>query len=771
MTLAIALIAQSGMSLLSGIRAYVGGEGLWSKAQKDAVNALHRYAHTGDEAAYRAYEAAIAIPLGDRIAREELDRPKPDFDVVRRGFLQGRNHPDDVREMARLYRDFRGLPLMRRAIGIWRSGDREIEGLVAAAARLREAVRSGAAPSVLAPILQDIDQVNSRVTPLEDDFSFTLGEAARWARQLLWGVVAGAAALLFTMGALAVWRLVRRIEASEARYRDVAESATDGILSVDADGRVLLANPAAARLFAFPSTPLGSAASDLFPGGEIEEALRAVREGPGPAAAASGARRVRARRRDGAEFPAEVSFGERRAGERDVLTVVVRDVTSRIEAERQIERLAYHDALTGLPNRTLFEDRLAQAISRAARDVGGLAVLFIDLDEFKLINDSLGHSRGDAVLSEVGARLRSCLRASDTAARLGGDEFIVCLQPVDDPASAGRVAGKILDAVSRPIAVDGQNLFVTGSVGISIFPSDGTDGESLLRAADIAMYRAKEHGSNTFEFFTDEMNEQLIARHRIEQALYAAIERDELQLHYQPIVAAHGARVVGLEALLRWNHPERGLLYPEDFLPSAESSPVMLALGEWVFEEACGHLRGWRDAGAPVGAVSVNVSPRQLQHRSLPEIVLSALDRAGLRAEDLRLEVTESAAMRDPELTVQALGDLRTAGIRIVMEDFGGQAPIGAVRRLPLDVLKISRHLIEPIDGSAADAAIVRALIEMAHGIGVPVTAEGVARAGQLAFLKRHGCDHVQGYLVSPPLPAAEIEGFVLGIPRGAEAV
>ncbi|HEX4441255.1 MAG TPA: EAL domain-containing protein [Thermoanaerobaculia bacterium] len=765
MTLAIALLAQSGMSLLSGLRAYVAGEGLWSKAQKDAVNALHRYAETRDDAQFRAYEAAIAVPVGDRLAREELEKPRPDPEVVRRGFLQGRNHPDDVDTMARLYRDLRGIGPMRHAVETWRQGDRQMASLVAAANRLREAVRSAAGDPEVDAVVAEIDAINARVTPLEDDFSFTLGDIARRARRLLWMVVAGAAALLFTIGALAVRTLVRQIADSEARYRALADTATDGILSLDRSGRVLIANPAAARLFGLADPPRATA-SELFPDGEIGAALR----GDEAALAAAGSR-VRARRGDGGEFPAEVSFGERRAEGFETLTVVVRDVSSRLETERQIERLAYHDALTGLPNRALFADRLEQGISRATRDGGGLAVLFVDLDEFKLINDSLGHSRGDAVLSEVGARLRSCLRASDTAARLGGDEFIVCLQPVDDPTAAGRVAGKILSAVSRPISLDGQNLFVTGSVGISMYPSDGTDGESLRRAADIAMYRAKEHGSNTFEFFTAQMNAQLLARHRIEQALYAAIEREELELHYQPIFDTVGRGVVGLEALLRWNHPEKGLLLPDGFLESAESSPVMVALGEWVFEEACGHLREWRAAKVPVGVVSINVSPRQLLHRSLADMVVSALDRGGLRPEDLRLEVTETAAMRNPERTIQALGDLRRAGIQIVMEDFGGQAPIAAVRRLPLDVLKISRHLVEPMDASAADAAIVRALIEMAHGIGLPVTAEGVARPGQLAFLKRHGCDHVQGFLLSPPLPAADVERFVLRGGQGAEAV
>jgi len=769
MTLTIALLTQSAMSLLSGARAYVGGESLWSKAQKDAVHALHRYAESGDEGYYRAYESAISVPLGDRVAREELEKPRPDPAVVRRGFLQGRNHPDDVEVMSRLYRELHGYGPMKRAIAIWEDGDRQIEALAACAARVHDAVRSGAPSERIAGILGDVDALNARVTPLEDEFSSTLGEAARRARSLLFAVIASSAALLFALGALAVRRLVREIGESERRYRALADAATDGILSLDGSGRVLLANPAAARLFGFQAVTPGVSVTELFADGEIGEALHGG--GVADDGTAQPASRVRARRHGGGEFPAEVSFGERHAEGRETLTVIVRDVTSRLEAERQIERLAYHDPLTGLPNRTLFQDRLEQAISRASRESGGLAVLFVDLDEFKLINDSLGHSRGDAVLREVGARLRSCLRASDTAARLGGDEFIVCLQPLDDPAAAGRVAGKILASISRPIPLEGQNLFVTGSIGISLYPGDGSDGESLLRAADISMYRSKEQGSNTFEFFTPEMNAQLVARHRIEQALYAAIEREELELHYQPIVACHGSRVVGLEALLRWNHPERGLLLPEDFLASAESSPVMLGLGEWVFDEACAHLKGWRAAGVPVGTVSVNVSHRQLQHRSLKDMVASSLDRTGLRPEDLRLEVTESALMRDPELSTQTLGELRRAGIQIVMEDFGGQAPIAAVRRLPLDVLKISRTLIEPIEASTADAAIIRALIEMAHGIGLPVTAEGVARPGQLASLRRFGCDHVQGFLVSPPMPAGDIERFVLGRDRSEEAV
>lgn len=511
-TVAIAVTAQLGFFLLSGVRAYVGGEGLWSKAQKDAVNWLHRYAESRDEAAYRAYWAAIQVPLGDRTAREELEKAQFDFEVVRRGFILGRNHPDDIRSLVLLFRRFRRAGSMQKAISIWERGDVEISALVAAGQRLHAAVEAGVAREALAPILAEIDAINARVTPLEDEFSFTLGEAARWAKGLVLELVVAAALLLLLSSALVLRKLGREIAASEERYRSVTETVTEGILSIDAGGRILFANSAAARIFGRPAARLvGTGFEDLVPERLREEpgaVLRRCLGGDGSHAAV----RLRARHWDGHEIPLEVSFAEGREGRRPIFTGIVRDITLRMREEEQIERLAYHDALTGLPNRALFNDRLNQALLRGQRRDEKIAVMFLDVDDFKMINDSLGHARGDEVLREVGERLRFGLRGQDTAARVGGDEFTVLLPELEGAHAAARVAEKILDTIARPMELDGKGVTVTASIGISLFPADGTDLETLIRNADIAMYRAKEGGKRTFAFYSTETHRSVVAR-------------------------------------------------------------------------------------------------------------------------------------------------------------------------------------------------------------------------------------------------------------------
>jgi len=582
MTVAIAIFSHTALSLLSGVRAYVGGEGLWSKAQKDAVHWIHQYADRRDEAAYASFLAAVAVPLGDRMAREEMEKPVPDRAIVRRGFVQGRNHPDDVAAMEWLFRDFRRVGYMRRAVRIWKQGDLEIDRLLAAADRLHRAIQAGESAASVAPILLEIDAVNARVTPLEDQFSFTLGEAARWARSLALLFIVGATTLFFLLGALVVQKLVRRITASEERYRTVTETATDGILSVDEKGRILFANAAAAGVFGYAADGmLGRSVLELIPN-RLRGDFEALLSGPHERSAephAGTTRRLYGRHRDGREVPLEISFGESRDGASRVITGVIRDVTLRLEAENQIERLAYEDPLTGLPNRALFHDRLRQALVLSQRENERLALMYLDLDDFKVINDSLGHTFGDAVLREVGRRLVSCLRAQDTAARLGGDEFIVLLPRADGASSVGLVAQKILDCIVEPIVLQDHTLFVTASIGVSMFPSDGADPETLLRNADMAMYRAKEQGANRFEFFTPKLDEQLTFRHTMHQALHRALDQREFTLHYQPVWRTDDERIVGVEALLRWNHPAKGELQPNEFLPVAEASPLMLALG------------------------------------------------------------------------------------------------------------------------------------------------------------------------------------------------
>jgi diguanylate cyclase (GGDEF)-like protein/PAS domain S-box-containing protein len=766
MTAGIAILSQTALSLLSGVRAYVGGESLWSKGQKDAVHWIHRYSDTRDEKALAAYRAAIAVPLGDRLAREELEKRHPDEAIARQGFLQGRNSPEDVDDMIWLFRDFHWVGYMQRAVDTWRQGDVEIARLMAAGERLQQAIQRGAGRKELAPILAEVDAVNARVTPLEDRFSFTLGEAARWARGLALLFIVGAAMLLFLLGSLIVRRLYHQVSASEERYRTVTETATDGIVSVDERGRILFGNAAAARIFGYPPEEITSrSVLDLIPVRMRDQAtalLRgAIRIGgrePGTT------HRVYGLHFDCREIPLEVSFGESLDHGRRVVTGVVRDITLRLQAENEIERLAYEDPLTRLPNRALFHDRLRQALAHAQRERDRVALMFLDLDEFKIINDSLGHSFGDAVLSEIGRRLVDCLRAEDTAARLGGDEFILLLPRAGDGVAVEQVAQKILERVRGPIGLQGETVFVTGSIGISRFPEDGTDPETLLRNADIAMYRAKEQGGNCSELFTTQMDERMSVRYALQQALHRGLERGEFSLHYQPVWRIQDERIMGLEALLRWNHPERGELAPAEFIPVAEASPIMPALGEWVLASACAQFRKWLDEGLPVEWVSVNLSARQCQQASLPETVARILAEQRLPAERLRLELTETAATRTLEVSVRTLNALRQLGVRVLMDDFGtGNASIGALRILPVDALKIDRHLIDRLDASHADASMVKAIIEMAHGLGLSVVAEGVSRPAQLEFLRSHGCDAFQGFLFSPPVPPEEVVSRLLG--------
>jgi diguanylate cyclase (GGDEF)-like protein/PAS domain S-box-containing protein len=760
MTAGIAILSQTALGLLSGVRAYVSGESLWSKSQKDAVHWLHRYAATSEPKALAAYRAAIAVPLGDRIAREELEKVHPDEAVARAGFLQGRNHPDDVDEMIWLFRDFQWVGYFERALAIWRQGDVEIARLVAAGDRLDQAVQRAALPEEMAPIVADIDAVNARVTPLEDRFSYTLGEAARWARGLALLFIVGAAMVLFLLGALIVRQLYGRVASSEERYRSVTETATDGILAIDQRGRVLFGNAAAARIFGYPEPWIaGRSVLELVPMRLREQAAALLRGTlfTDPRGAGT-AHRVYGLHADGREIPLEVSLGESLDHGRRVVTGVIRDITLRLQAENEIERLAYEDPLTRLPNRALFHDRLRQALAHARREAEPLSLMFLDLDEFKMINDSLGHTFGDGVLSEIGRRLVGVLRAEDTAARLGGDEFIVLLPRSGDVAAVEQVARKILESVRGPIELQEETVFVTGSIGISRYPEDGGDSETLLRNADIAMYRAKEQGGSTFELFTTQMDEQLSHRYALQRALHVALERNEFSLHYQPIWRTRDERIVGLEALLRWNHPERGELAPADFIPIAESSPVMLPLGEWVLSSACAQLRAWLDEGLPIEWVSVNLSARQCQQASLPDTVARILEEQRLPPGRIRLELTETSATKTFETSFQTLASLRAMGVRILMDDFGtGHASIGALRTLPVDALKIDRHLIERLDVSRADTAMVRAIIEMAHGLGLSVVAEGVAQPSQLEFLRRHGCDEFQGFLLSRAVPPEEI--------------
>jgi diguanylate cyclase (GGDEF)-like protein len=434
------------------------------------------------------------------------------------------------------------------------------------------------------------------------------------------------------------------------------------------------------------------------------------------------------------------------------------DVTDRKRVEEQIQYQAYHDALTGLPNRMLFLDRLQIALAHARRQGGQPAVLFLDLDDFKVINDTLGHATGDRLLQGLAERLIVSVREDDTVARMGGDEFTLLLPNVGRMEDAARLAGKLLEAVAQPFQIDGQDLFVTTSVGVSLYPGDGEDAETLLKNADRAMYRAKEMGRNNYQLFAPALNVRAVNRLSLETRLRRALEREEFVLHYQPQVNLATRRIVGLEALIRWQEGDGRLLEPAEFIPVAEEARLILPLGQWILRAACQQARAWQDQGLPEVRLAVNLSARQFQQQDLIRSVFFAVRDAGLPARRLELEITESAAMLNVDRTIGMLHGLRDMGVRISMDDFGtGHSSLSYLKRFPIDAVKIDQSFVRDMTSDPSDAAIVKAIVAMAHSLGLNVVAEGVETLAQADFLRRTGCDEMQGFLVGRPLPADEV--------------
>jgi len=466
---------------------------------------------------------------------------------------------------------------------------------------------------------------------------------------------------------------------------------------------------------------------------------------------------------------------EEQAGEPTVIGTA-QDITERKQAERAIHRLAYYDSLTGLANRVLFKDRLSNALSYAERHHLHLATLFIDLDRFKVINDTLGHTVGDLLLTHVAERLSESVRQSDSVgrhaghepshalARLGGDEFTILLTTLSHPEDAGRVARRILEMLAHPFSIDGHEVFISASIGISIYPSDGSTVEALLKNADTAMYHAKEQGRNNCQYYSSGLNAAAAERLDLESDLRRALEREEFVVYYQPTLNIHSRKILGAEALVRWNHPKRGLLPPGVFLSAAIDTGLIRSMDEWVLREACRQVKAWEQAGLPSITVSANVSNSLFHGRTLPATVGDALRDSGLNPSQLELELTESIAMRDVDASVTMLEGLRTMGVRLSIDDFGtGYSSLSYLQRFPLSRLKIDQSFVRDLLTNENNAKITRAIIAMAHSLNLSVLAEGVETDEQLARLREEGCDEVQGYLFSRPVCAEEFESMLRG--------
>jgi diguanylate cyclase (GGDEF)-like protein len=473
-------------------------------------------------------------------------------------------------------------------------------------------------------------------------------------------------------------------------------------------------------------------------------------------------------RKDGTRFPIEIMLSPLESPEGILVTAAIRNISVRKDAERhllqlmdQIAHSAQYDSLTGLPNRLLLNDRLGQAIALAHRHLGQVAVMFLDLDGFKHINDSLGHSAGDELLQSIAKRLEDSIRGPDTVSRQGGDEFIVLLQEIVHPKDAVTVARRVLAALAEPHSIGHHVLRVTASIGVSLYPDDGLDAETLIQNADTAMYQAKESGRGSFKFFRPEMNVRSVERQSIEEDLQGALDREEFTLHYQPKINLKTGAVSGAEALIRWRSSTRGSIPPVRFIPVAEDSGLILPIGAWVLREACAQQRAWVDAGLLVPAVAVNVSAVQFQDERFLEGLFATLDETGLDPSYLELEVTERVLMKHAECAASILQILRNRGIRVSVDDFGtGYSSLSYLQQFPLDALKIDRSFVSGINTSPGETGIVNAIINMGRSLNLRVIAEGVETAGDLAFLKAHHCDEAQGFYFSKPVPADQFASF-----------
>jgi diguanylate cyclase (GGDEF)-like protein/PAS domain S-box-containing protein len=462
-------------------------------------------------------------------------------------------------------------------------------------------------------------------------------------------------------------------------------------------------------------------------------------------------------RRDGSESSIEDSAApiHDRSGLITGAVIVFHDVTESRAMTDELSHLAQHDILTDLPNRLLLKDRISQAILAASRNGTKVAVLFLDLDGFKDINDSLGHSVGDTVLQSVAKCLVNCVRSSDTVSRQGGDEFVVLLSEIKHPSDAGITARKILTAVTASHTFDRHDLHLTASIGLSTYPEDGEDAEILLKNADTAMYQGKKRGHNTYQFFKQDMNARTIERQTIEADLRGALKRQEFVLHYQPKINLQTGKITGAEALIRWMHPDRGLLPPLQFIPIAEESGVILSIGQWVLGEACRQAKEWIDAGLPATPVAVNVSSVEFRSDAFLDSLRAVLKDSHLDPRYLELELTESVLMQHAESSASVLSALKSIGVRLAVDDFGtGYSSLSYLKSFPIDSLKIDQSFVHDIAPDTADATIVSAVITMAKSLKKCVIAEGVETEEQMTFLQAHGCDEAQGYYFSKPVVA-----------------
>lgn len=552
----------------------------------------------------------------------------------------------------------------------------------------------------------------------------------------------------------------KKLEDMISKQLAAMEASMDGLAILDKDEKYVYLNDAHAKLYGYDSAKelIGQTWRVFYGEKEIvrfeQEVLPALWKNSQWRGETTG------KRFDGSSLQQEVSLTLIDGGN---IICVARDITELKCNVEMIKHMAYYDTLTGLPNRLLFNDRLGQSISEAQRQNNMLAIMFLDLDRFKTINDTLGHNIGDLLIQAVAQRLKGCMRKADTVTRLGGDEFLILFADLFHVQDAAVLAHKIISAFSKSFILDGRELHVTASVGISMYPADGKDVATLIKNADTSMYCAKEQGKNNYRFYSPAMNEKGLEHLTLQNNLHDALKQEELFLQYQPQFDLKTGRIVGVEALMRWQHPDFGLIAPAEFIPLAEENGVIIPIGEWLIYTACKQVKSWQEAGFSPGRVAVNLSMRQFQQVTLTEVITRILRETGLDPGILELELTESTVMQNPDMTIATLRELRIAGIHLSIDDFGtGYSSLNYLKHLPINRLKIAQNFASGITKDSNDEAISKAIITLAHSLNLRVVAEGVETIEQLEFFRLHNCDEVQGFLLSKPLSVNDMTQFLL---------
>jgi diguanylate cyclase (GGDEF)-like protein/PAS domain S-box-containing protein len=557
------------------------------------------------------------------------------------------------------------------------------------------------------------------------------------------------------------------LSVSEALANVISETSIDSMIIIDKDGNILKINPTVRKMFKYEDESLlGVNISVLFSSQESKVYLTKVLEAINSLDNIIGyenLKEVNATRKDGVLFPVEIQIGKKYVHDRVIVACTIRDITKKKQYEEKITHMAYHDGLTDLPNRRLFNQELTIKVNEAKRMNQSLAMLYIDMDRFKYINDSLGHIMGDHVLQEIAKRLTSCVREEDFVARVGGDEFNILL-PNTNRENALEIAENILKHFKKPLYIDNYELYVTTCIGISIFPYDGEDSQDLMKNADAALYRAKEQGKNTFSVFHSGLNIQSYRTFIIQNDLRKAIERDELTLVYQPRIDIETNKITGAEALIRWNHPSWGTISPVEFIPIAEETGQIVEIGEWVLRTACKQNKVWQKAGLPPTRIAVNFSPQQFLQKNLINTIEEILTEADLSPNWLEVEITESVLMGNETSITSTLNKLKKIGVSISIDDFGtGYSSLNYLRRFPVDTVKIDKSFIQGISTNSSESkALISTIITLAHVLKMSVIGEGVETQEQLDVLKEYKCEEMQGYLFSPPILPTEFETLLL---------